>query len=62
MLPRLSEKQLFSRDFRLSLAKRPEKSLVKTRPLSMAFNGNACRYWRPLMLFSCKWTPDSPDV
>ena len=26
-----SEKQVFSRDFRLSLAKRPEKLLVKTR-------------------------------
>ena len=28
-------KELFSRNFRLSLAKRPEKPLVKTRPMSM---------------------------
>ena len=27
------EKQLFSRDFRLSLAKRPEKPLVKTQAI-----------------------------
>ena len=27
------KKQLFSRDFRLSLAERPEKPLVKTRPM-----------------------------
>ena len=28
-----SEKQVFLRDFRLSLAKRPEKLLGKTRPM-----------------------------
>ena len=30
-------KQLFSRDFHLSLAKRSEKLLVKTRPMTQSF-------------------------
>ena len=33
-----SEKQVFLRDFRLTLAKRPEKLLVKTRPMQFSLN------------------------
>ena len=44
-------KQLFSRDFRLSLAKRPEKPLVKTRPFWIV---NAKTWLVGLILYSQK--------